>query len=317
MNPVTEVVIVVLIAAAIFAYFGYRFGQSRSKATHEQALREAVEQAEARLVALQDEQRTALREARDESKNVREAAESESRQRRTELQRQEQRLTQKEEAFDRRTEQFERRERTIGQRESQLDQRNAELDTKQVQLEKLTIERQRAIEQVAQMSIDEARAEVLKRAEETSRRDAARIARSIEAETRERAEEIARGIITLAIQRCASDQVSDVTITAVPIPNEDMKGRVIGREGRNIRTLEAATGVDVIIDDTPDAVTLSSFDPVRREIARLALQKLILDGRIQPARIEEMVGRARGEVDRVVEEEGQRACTEANINNFP
>jgi ribonuclease Y len=174
-------------------------------------------------------------------------------------------------------------------------------------------ERQRELERVAQLTRDQARQEVIATIEAQARDDAIRRVRDIEAEAREHAEARAREIITLAIQRCASDQVSEVAIAVVPLPNDEMKGRIIGREGRNIRTLEAATGVDLVIDDTPDTVILSSFDPVRREIARMALTKLIIDGRIHPARIEEMVEKARQDVDTVIREEGERAIAEANV----
>jgi ribonuclease Y len=270
----------------------------------------ATENADARLVTLQDEQRTALLEARDESAKIRAQLETEARERRQELKAQQQRLAQKEEDYDRKLDQLEKRERQVSQRVGELDQQKAALE--EVRAQRLT-----ELQRVAQMTIEEARAEVILAAQETAQRDAARAAREIEARAREEAEVKAREIVTLAIQRCASDQVSEVTISVVPLPNDEMKGRIIGREGRNIRALESATGVDLIIDDTPEAVILSSFDPVRREIARSALTKLILDGRIHPARIEEMVAKARGEVERVVEEEGQRACMEANITNLP
>jgi ribonuclease Y len=174
-------------------------------------------------------------------------------------------------------------------------------------------ERHHELERVAQLTRDQARQEVIAAIEAQAREDAIRRVREIEAEARENAEARAREIVTLAIQRCASDQVSEVAIAVVPLPNDEMKGRIIGREGRNIRTLEAATGVDLVIDDTPDTVILSSFDPVRREIARIALTKLIIDGRIHPARIEEMVEKARQEVDTVIREEGERAVAEANV----
>jgi ribonuclease Y len=270
----------------------------------------ATENADARLVTLQDEQRTALLEARDESAKIRAQLETEARERRQELKAQQQRLAQKEEDYDRKLDQLEKRERQVSQRVGELDQQKAALE--EVRAQRLT-----ELQRVAQMTIEEARAEVILAAQETAQRDAARAAREIEARAREEAEVKAREIVTLAIQRCASDQVSEVTISVVPLPNDEMKGRIIGREGRNIRALESATGVDLIIDDTPEAVILASFDPVRREIARSALTKLILDGRIHPARIEEMVAKARGEVERVVEEEGQRACMEANITNLP
>jgi ribonucrease Y len=191
------------------------------------------------------------------------------------------------------------------------------LEAARQQIEELRSRRAVELEHVAHMSQQEAHEELIRAVEESARRDANRRARLIEAQAREEAEIKAREIITLAIQRCASDQVSDITISVVPLPNDEMKGRIIGREGRNIRALEAATGVDLIIDDTPEAVILSGFDPVRREVARIALTKLILDGRIHPARIEEVVIKAQQELDTVVREEGERACNEANVANLP
>lgn len=200
------------------------------------------------------------------------------------------------------------------------NQKNLELDHIKLHYEhakeEFQSERTKELERIAHLSREEARREVIAAIEAESRTEALKMVRTIEANAREDAERIAREIITLAIQRCASDQVSEVTVTAVPLPNEEMKGRIIGREGRNIRALEAATGVDLIIDDTPDMVILSSFDPVRREVARIALTKLIIDGRIHPTRIEEMVDKARQEVEQVVVEEGQRAVDEANISGL-
>jgi ribonuclease Y len=292
---------------------GLYMGRQNERLKHQEQMRQANEQFEARLVELQEQQRTSLREAKEETAKVRtslEMLEVESRERRQELKRQEQRQAQKEEAIDRKSDALEKRERQLLQRAQELDQRQAAL-------EDLRTQRTAELQRVGHMTLEEARAEVIHEAEQVARREATRIAREVEARARAEAESKAREIVTLAIQRCASDQVSDVTLSVVPLPNDEMKGRIIGREGRNIRTLEGATGVDLIIDDTPEAVILSSFDPVRREIARIALTKLILDGRIHPARIEEMVAKARTEVEQVVAEEGERACLESNVTNLP
>ena len=248
--------------------------------------------------------------AKDDALRLREEIERELKEQRANIARQERRIQQKEETLDRKSEAMERRERG-------LNQRSQELDTLRAGVEAIREQRINELEHVAGMSADEARAELLTIVEEDVRRSAAQRTREIEAVAREEADARAREIITLAIQRCASDQVSDVTVSVVPLPNDEMKGRIIGREGRNIRALEGATGVDLIIDDTPDTVILSGFDPVRREVARIALTKLILDGRIHPARIEEVVAKARQEVDQSILEEGERACLEANITNLP
>ena len=310
MNPFEIVLLIFGIGVLPGVAFGYFFGRQRTQTQHAEKMLEVTENAEARLLTLQEEQRQTLLEAKDESAKIRAQLENEARERKQDLKSQQQRLTQKEEEYDRKIDQLEKRDRQISQRVGELDQQKAAL-------EELRTQRLAELQRVGQLTIEEARVEVIRSAEEVAQRDASRAAREIEARARDEAEVKAREIVTLAIQRCASDQVSEVTLSVVPLPNDEMKGRIIGREGRNIRALESATGVDLIIDDTPEAVILSSFDPVRREIARNALTKLILDGRIHPARIEEMVAKARGEIDRVVEEEGQRACIEANITNFP
>jgi len=308
-----DIILIIVVAVALLGggyYLGRSYGKVEALRGHEEQMRLASEAAETRLLTLQEEQRVALREARDDSAEMRSSLENEARERRQEIKRQEQRLQQKEDSLDRKLESLEKRERT-------LTQRNQELETLRASVEDIRSQRVGELERVARLSVADARAELIQAVEESARREGEKRAREIELRAREEAEAKAREIITLAIQRCASDQVSDITISVVPLPNDEMKGRIIGREGRNIRALEGATGVDLIIDDTPEAVILSGFDPVRREIARVALTKLILDGRIHPARIEEVVAKSRQEIDQVIQEEGERACMEANVTNLP
>ncbi len=250
-----------------------------------------------------------ISEAREEAQRLRTGAETEIRERRTELQRNERRLQQKEENLDRKNEAVERRDRQITQREKELEQlRQSIEEVKRQQIAEL--------ERVSGLTRGEAKELLLREIEDEVRQDASRRIREIELQAKEDADRRAREIIVTAIQRWAADQVAESTVSVVPLPSDEMKGRIIGREGRNIRALEAATGVDLIIDDTPDAVTLSGFDPVRREVARLALTKLIQDGRIHPARIEEMVQKARVEVDNLIREAGEAAAFEANVHGL-
>jgi len=244
-------------------------------------------------------------EAKEEAIRIRGQAEAELKERRSELQRLERRLLQKEEGLERKLESLERKEQALAQREAQVEELRARLQS-------LEEERRRELERVAGLSAQEARQLLLAQMEKEVREEASRRAYELEQQIKEEAQERARKILVTAMQRLTTDVVSEATVSVVPLPSEDMKGRIIGREGRNIRTLEHLTGVDVIIDDTPDAVTLSSFDPVRREIARIALTKLISDGRIHPARIEEMVERARRDVEAAIWEAGEQATIEAN-----
>ncbi len=316
MQYVLVIILMALTGGLGFAVANYLTTQ-RLRLQFEEQLRLAKEDGERRLIELEHQQRDSLHEAKEENAKVRTALEAELRERRQEAREMEQRIHQREIALDRKTEAVERRERITQQAESTLAQRQEQIESARRRQEVADAEhtqrRQRELERIATLSRDDARREVIASIEAEARAQALRQVRDIEAQARDEAEERAREIITLAIQRCASDQVAEVAITAVPLPNDEMKGRIIGRVGRNIRALEAATGVDLIIDDTPDVVLLSSFDPVRREVARIALTKLIIDGRIHPTRIEEMVEKARQEVDQVVREEGERAVQEVKL----
>ncbi|MDQ6659351.1 MAG: Rnase Y domain-containing protein, partial [Chloroflexota bacterium] len=299
----------VLVGAGMALRTGINLGQERSKTRHEEQLLAEKQANEQRLLEIQNQQHEALREAREETARFRTTIENENAERRTELQRQEKRIQQKEEALERKMDALEHRQKKLDQRDHALEQTREEL-------EGLKRKQFQEIERIAQLSEEQAKELLLARIENQVRIEAAQRVRMIEDQARDEAESRAREIITLAIQRCASDQVAEAVVSVVPLPNDEMKGRIIGREGRNIRALEASTGVDLIIDDTPEAVILSGFDPVRREVARLALTKLILDGRIHPARIEDVVTKARQEVEMVVREEGERAALEANVHGL-
>lgn len=235
--------------------------------------------------------------------------EREARERRAEITKAERRLIQKEESLDKKIENLEKKEEGLGRKEQKLLDKEAELDgfiTKQIE----------ELERISGYTVDEAKKLLLSNVEKEVRTEASLLIKEIEGKAKEEGEKKAKEIITGAIQRCAADHVAESTVSVVPLPNDDMKGRIIGREGRNIRAIETMTGVDLIIDDTPEAVILSGFDPVRREIAKVALQKLILDGRIHPARIEEMVEKAEKEVNNIIKEEGEQATFEVGIHNL-
>ena len=250
-----------------------------------------------------------LLEAKDEIHKSRTEHDKEVKERRAELSKQERRLEQKEATLDKKTEAFERKEEELNKKLQKVAETQAAADEiKKQQLETL--------EKISELTQEQAKQYLLQSIEEEVRHDAAMKIKEIEAQLKDEAENTAREVIATAIQRCAADHAAETTVSVVALPNDEMKGRIIGREGRNIRTLETITGVDLIIDDTPEAITVSSFDPVRREIARLALEKLIADGRIHPTRIEDMVEKARKEVDRTIREEGERACYETGVHNL-
>lgn len=265
-------------------------------------LEEAVREAEAR-------KREAVVEVKDEAFRLKREAEHEIREQRTDVQRLERRLVQREENLERKGELQEKREGLVAQKEQEVSKTREEVEA-------LRGQQKTELERIAGLTADQAREHLLRQVEEETRADAAVLIKRIESGAREDGERRAREIIALTVQRVAADHTADVTVSVVPLPNEEMKGRVIGREGRNIRTLESLTGVDLIIDDTPEAVTLSSFDPVRREIAKLALEKLIADGRIHPARIEEMVEKSQRELEQRIKEEGEAAAFEAGVHGL-
>ena len=263
-----------------------------------------------RLVAeARAKQKEIILEAKDEALKVAKAAELENRERRAELQRYESRLDKKDEQLDQKTAQVEDRDRRLGLKEADLDEERAKIA-------QLQDEQRTELVRVASLSMEDARSLLLQRVEEEVRDLTNRKVRELEAEARERADDRARDIITMALQRYAAEHTAEHSVTVVALPSDDMKGRIIGREGRNIRTLETLTGVDLIIDDTPEAVVVSGFDPIRREVAKRALERLLVDGRIHPARIEEMVAKARTEIDQVMKEAAESAVYEVGIGGL-
>ena len=250
-----------------------------------------------------------LLEAKDEIHKSRTEHEREMKESRAELQKQERRLQQKEEALDKKAETFERKEEDMARRLVEVAQAKAEA-------EEVKKQHMATLEKLSGLTQEQAKEQLLKNVEAEVRHETAMKIKEIEQQMKDEAEEKAREVLSIAIQRCAADHAAEATVSVVPLPNDEMKGRIIGREGRNIRTLETITGVDLIIDDTPEAITVSSFDPVRREVARLALEKLIADGRIHPTRIEDMVDKARKDVDRTIREEGERACYETGVHGL-
>ncbi len=301
MHPII-IFVITLIALLAGGIAGYYYAQYRSRLLLESAERRA----ERILTDAENEAKERLIQARDEAHKLRKEAEREIRKQEQALRREEERLQRQRASLDDRFERLDKRERALNQRQSALDKRYNKLQA----IEK---ERLEELQRVANMSQEEAKELLLESVAQETRQDMARLIREIEAEAREEAERRARKIVTLAVQRIASEQVSEIAVSTVPLPSDDMKGRIIGRQGRNIRALENATGVDLVVDDTPEAVIISCFDPVRREIARVALTKLILDGRIHPARIEKVVAKAREEVNQIIREAGEQAAIEVGV----
>ena len=305
------ILIVVGTAVGIAAGFGFgivyrkkvaerEIGSAEAEATR--LINEAIRSGESRKKEM-------LLEAKDEIHKSRTEYEKEVKERRAELSKTERRLEQKEATLDKKAETFEKREEEMALKLQKVAETQAEVDAaKAAQI--------KALEVISGLTQEQAKQTLLQSVEEDVRHETAVKIKEIEQQMKDECDEKAREILSIAIQRCAADHAAEATVSVVALPNDEMKGRIIGREGRNIRTLETITGVDLIIDDTPEAITVSSFDPVRREIARLALEKLIADGRIHPTRIEDMVEKSRKEVDRTIREEGERACYEVGVHNL-
>ena len=309
MSPIISALIAAVIVAPItwLAAVAYRKKSYESKiGSAEEKSREIIDEA---LKVAETKKKEALLEAKEENLKAKNELEKETRERRAEIQRYERRVLSKEENLDKKAEAMERKESSLASREDSLKKRTAEV-------EELFAKEQEELEKISGLTSDQAKEYLLKSVEADVKHDTAKLIKELEARAKEEADKKAREYVVTAIQRCAADHVAETTVSVVQLPSDEMKGRIIGREGRNIRTLETMTGVELIIDDTPEAVVLSGFDPVRREVARIALERLIVDGRIHPARIEEMVEKAQKEVENMVREEGEAAALEVGIHGI-
>jgi ribonuclease Y len=295
----------IIIGSVLGFAAAYIYGKIQVESAKEQA-RKIIEEAHKEVESIK---REALLEAKEEALKVKNELERENRERRADIQRLEKRLLQKEESLDRKYEVLEKKEEA-------LTKKDAEVERLKNEVQEIHQKHRHELERISGLTTEEAKTLLLKDVEEEIQQEVAIKIRDLEARAKEESDRKAREIISLAIQRCAADHVAEATVSVVALPNDEMKGRIIGREGRNIRALETLTGVDLIIDDTPEAVILSGFDPIRREVARLALEKLIVDGRIHPARIEEMVEKSQKEVDAIIKEEGERATFETGIHGL-
>ena len=301
------------VAAVVVAVIAFMLGSAHRRRTAEAAIGSAEDEARRILndamKNAEAKKKEAILEAKDEIIKSRNETEKELRERRSEVQRQEHRIQQKEEALDRKVENLEVKENKLAERVKVVEERLAEAE----QLKKSQFD---MLEKISGFTAEQAKAQLLNMLDGELQHEKALKITEYEQQTKEEADTRARELISMAIQRCAADHSSEATVSVVALPNDEMKGRIIGREGRNIRALETATGVDLIIDDTPEAITVSSFDPVRREIARIALEKLIVDGRIHPARIEETVDKARAEVERTIKQKGEQAMLDAGVHSM-
>ena len=309
MNNILPMILVDILLLVVFGFIVYKAIQ---KATQKKVLfleKEADDLVEKAKREAEATKKEAILEAKEEVHRLRNDLDRDSRERRNEIQRLERRILQREESLDKKSDLLEKKEETINKRLQEIDQMEENV-------QQLYAKRREELERNSNLTSEEAKEILLGEVRKEVSHDAALLIKEIESKAKEEADKKSREIITTAIQRCAADHVSESTVHVVALPNDEMKGRIIGREGRNIRTLETLTGVDLIIDDTPEAVILSSFDPIRREVARIALEKLIVDGRIHPARIEEMVERAKKDVENDIKEEGEQATLETGVHGL-
>ena len=312
MNTTTWIIVLIVVAIVVALISAFIATQVRKNVVEkkigsaEGKAREIIDEA---IKSAEAKKKEALLEAKEENLKAKNELDKEIKERRAEVQRYEKRVLNKEEAIERKSESLEKKENSLKNKEEKL----AEAQTK---VDELSEKRVQELERISGLTSEQAKEYLLKTVEEEVKIETAKLVKELESQAKEEADKKAKEIVVNAIQKCATDHVSETTISVVSLPNDEMKGRIIGREGRNIRTIETLTGVDLIIDDTPEAVVLSGFDPIRREIARIALEKLIVDGRIQPTRIEEMVNKARKEVETMIREEGEAATLEVGVHGI-
>ena len=309
-----------ILLAIIGLIVGLGLGVFVTKSRHEKEINGAQNSATGIIESAKKEAETlkkeALLEAKEENQRYRSEIESELKESKLDLKSQENRLLQREQVLDRKDDSLEKREHSLEEKENRLSEKQQLIDEREKEVEKLIDGQQQELERIAALSREEAKELIMKSTEEELNHELTIMVKEAEQRAKEEADRKAKNLLSLAIQRCAADQVSETTVSVVSLPNDEMKGRIIGREGRNIRTLETLTGIDLIIDDTPEAVVLSGFDPIRREIARMTLEKLIQDGRIHPARIEEMVEKSRKEMDEHIREYGEQAAFEVGAHTL-